>query len=67
MTWATLDGYVVARTTEKAVAVAKAKAPAEDWTWLPRAMCMDGDTLAIGDTDISIRESMADEKGLDWR
>lgn len=62
----TLNGYVVARTTDKAIAIVKASQLASDWTWLPRSMCDDGHVLDVGDTDISVRENMAEEKGLDW-
>jgi hypothetical protein len=63
----TLNDYIVVQPTAKAVAVRKRKDLAAEWTWLPRAMCQDGDSLEVGDTDICVRESMAEEKGLDWQ
>jgi hypothetical protein len=63
----TLDGYMVAGTTTKAVAVRKAKDLASAWHWLPRSMCDGGEVLEVGDTDIVVRENMAEEKGLNWR
>jgi hypothetical protein len=66
-TFVTLTDYIVVTTTPKAIAVRKRTAHPTDFTWLPRAMCQDGDSLEVGDTDICVRESMAEEKGLDWR
>ena len=69
--YVTLDGYVVRRVTEKAVGIAKdTKNPMglpdrSDLVWLPRSACDQGDILDTGDTDIIVRESVADEKGLD--
>lgn len=62
-----LDGYVVVHTTDKAVALCKSHDLSGEWTWVPRSMCDDGHALGVGDTDVSVRESMADKKGLDWR
>ncbi len=36
-----------------------------DLTWLLRSMCEDGGNLDIGDTDISVAENIAEERGLD--
>ena len=62
----TLTDYVVVQTRTKAVALRKRKDLAAEWIWLPRAMCQDGESLEVGDTDLCVRESMAEEKGLDW-
>ncbi len=65
--YVTLDGYVVRRVTEKSIAVAKVAFGASgDLTWLPRSMCEDGENLDIGDTDISVVENIAEERGLDF-
>lgn len=63
--WATLDGYEVRYTTERAVGLAKATDdPDSSLIWVPRAMCQDGETLEKGHTDIIVQETMADAKGL---
>lgn len=67
MAWATLDGYVVRRTTAKAVGIAKVRDGLQgDLTWVPRGWCMDGDELAEGDTDVTMFEDRAEEKGLSF-
>jgi hypothetical protein len=69
--YVTLDGYAVRRVTKKAVRIAKdTKDPMglpdrSDLAWLPRSACAEGDIPDIGDTDIMVRESVAEEKGLD--
>jgi hypothetical protein len=68
--YVTLDGYVVRRTSEKAVGIAKdmpgLSAAAAPLTWLPRSACTDGDALDVGDTDIVCAEWIAEERGLDF-
>jgi len=59
-----LDGYVVRKTTDLAVAVSPVDEPFSEWVWLPRLMCEDGDDLVEGDEDIAVRESIALDKGL---
>lgn len=66
MAWAELDGYVVVDTRPMAVAVRKSGKPDDEWTWVPRSACMDGETLSRGDTDIVVQEWMAEQKNLDW-
>jgi len=61
-----IEDYQVTRTTEKAVAIAKTSRPLADPIWLPRSACADGDLLDLGDTDITVREDMAEEKELDF-
>lgn len=63
-----LEGYVVRRTTEKAVGLAKSGSTIlhDDLTWVPRSVCEDGDALAEGDTDITVAEWFADKEGLDY-
>jgi hypothetical protein len=65
--YVTLDGYVVRKTTELAVGIGKVDNAFAVLTWLPRSACEDGDALDLGETDIVCRESLAEEKGLDWR
>jgi hypothetical protein len=63
----TLEGYIVRRTTEKAIALVKEGAGYQaDLIWVPRSCCHDGETLEIGDVDISCMQHMAEDKGLDW-
>ncbi|HXA11605.1 MAG TPA: hypothetical protein VNW93_05365 [Mycobacterium sp.] len=62
-----LNDYIIVHARAKAVAVRKRTEFNGEWTWLPRAMCQDGETLELGDADLSVREGMAEEKGLDWR
>lgn len=67
--WATLDGYVVVRTTDKAVGLAKSSDVIDrrtELTWIPRGWCQDGDMLKEGDTDVTMFESQAEAKGLDF-
>jgi hypothetical protein len=64
--WVTLTDYTVIYTTAKAIAVRKRMDISAEWTWLPRALCQDGHALELGDTDIIVRESKAEEKDLDW-
>lgn len=56
-----LDGYRVARTTAKAVLLAKG----DFEVWVPRSVCEDGDELDMGDTDICVAEWFAEREGLD--
>ena len=63
----TLEGYIVRRTTGKAVALVKEGAGfMADLLWVPRALCRDGDRLEEGDTDLEVAEFKADELGLDY-
>lgn len=64
--WVTLDGYVVTQVRLRAIAIVKSKTPAADWVWLPRSLCQDGDSLVIGDTDITVKEFKADQEGLEY-
>jgi len=64
--WVTLDGYVVRRTTAKAVGLTKEGAGYQaDITWVPRGCMRDGDDLQEGDTDLECMEFKAVEKELD--
>lgn len=63
--WTTIEGWEVRRATEKAVALVREGAgPMADLIWVPRSLCMDGENLAVGDTDIVVRDGIAIEKGL---
>ena len=67
MAYVTLEGYIVRRTTDKAIALVKEGAGfMADLTWVPRGWCQDGGNLEEGDTDIAVFEDRADEKGLDY-
>lgn len=67
MAYVTVEGYIVRRVTEKAVALVKEGAGYQaELTWLPRGWCQDGDRLEVGDTGICVFEDRADEKGLDY-
>lgn len=61
MSWATLDGYVVIRGTDKAVLVRKGTSD----TWIPRSLILEGDMLGIGDIDIVVAEWFSEGEGLD--
>jgi hypothetical protein len=65
--YAVLDGYIIRRTTEKAIALVKEGAgPMADLIWVPRGWCRDGDTLEVGDTDLMVFTDRAIEKNLDY-
>lgn len=67
MAYVTLEGYIVRRTTDKAVALVKEGAgPRADLIWVPRGWCRDGSELEEGDTDIMMFDDRADDKGLDY-
>lgn len=59
-----LDGYVVRKTRDMAVAVNLVDEPFSEYVWLPRSVCEQGDDLVEGDEDIVVREDFALEKGL---
>jgi len=66
--YVTLNGYQVRVVRERAIGINKAKGfPDAPVTWLPRAVCTDGDQLDVGDEDIVCWESMAEEKELDFK
>lgn len=66
--YVTLDGYCVRVSREKAIGINKAKDfPDAPVTWLPRFACADGDQIDIGETDLTVREDIAEEKGLDYQ
>ena len=62
--YVTLEGYTIKATTVAAIGLAKGTEP--ELTWVPRSCCQDGDTLDRGDTDICVREDMAESKGLSF-
>jgi hypothetical protein len=78
--YAYLNDYVVAAETHLDVAVTKTDAynsggwlrlrlwamPSSRVTWLPRALCEDGDSLEVGDTDLRCAAWLAAQEGLDW-
>ena len=64
--YVTLEGYVVRRTTDLAVGINPADEPFAPLAWLPRSVCDQGEYLVEGDDDIVVRESVAEEKGLDF-
>ncbi|MBU6430715.1 MAG: hypothetical protein KGR26_16975 [Cyanobacteria bacterium REEB65] len=68
--YASLDGYVIRRTTEGAVGIAKAQLGlvngGEHLTWIPRSLCEDGFRLEVGDTDILVETWKAEQEGLDY-
>lgn len=64
-----LDGYVVRRTTDAAVGIAKATVPLgrrEELTWIPRSCCLDGEALEVGSDDLMIASWKAEQEGLDY-
>ena len=61
-----IDGYVVKKVTEKTIGVVKASNPFGELVWLPRSTCADGDMLDLGETDISVAEWLAEDRGLDF-
>lgn len=64
---ATLEGYIIRRTTEKAIGLVKEGAGyMADLVWVPRSCCTDGETLEVGDTDIECLLYIAEDKGLDY-
>ena len=67
MAYVTIDGYIVRRTTEKALGIVKEGAgPQADPIWVPRACCESGDDLDVDDTDIIVFQNIAESKGLDF-
>lgn len=63
----TVEGYIVRRQTDRAVALVKEGAGWQaELIWVPRASCHGGEILEVGDTDLQINQNMADEKGLDY-
>ena len=55
MRYEALDDCEVVNTTDKAIQIAWEDERGElHERWLPRSMCEDGDTLDLGDTDISV-------------
>ena len=59
--WTTVEGYEVVKCTDGAVCLSKNGAD----TWVPRSVCMDGDALTEGDTDITVKSWYASRDGLD--
>ena len=64
--YVTLEGYVVRRTTELVIGISRMDEPFAPLAWLPRSACDQGEHLVEGDDDIVVRESIAEEKGLDF-
>ena len=60
-TWTVIDGYKVQFTTDKAVLVKKG---AEE-VWVPRSCLQDHESLAIGDTDLTVATWFVAREGLD--
>lgn len=69
-----LNGYIVVGEIDRTIAIVKAKyfpVPWSDkqqseWIWLPQSAYNNGHVLDVGDTDISVRKNVAEERGLDW-
>ena len=62
----TLSGVEIIDTTRLAVQIAWT-ADSEDHTaWIPRSLCMDGDTLEEGDKDVVVATWFADKEGLPY-
>lgn len=61
----TLDGCEVIAVTEKAVQVAT-DPHAENFQWIPRSVCENGDELEEGDTDICVERWFADKEDLPY-
>jgi hypothetical protein len=55
-----LDDAIVVRTTDAAVLVNCAGVE----HWIPRSVCMDGDTLSEHDTDICVRSWFVDKESI---
>lgn len=67
--WVTVDGYIVRQVAPSGQAVAIVKEGAgfmPKLIWLPVSLCLDGDELTVGDTDIEVMEFKAEELGLDY-
>ena len=62
----TLGGVEVIDTTEKAVLIAWTVKNEEHTSWVPRSLCLDGDTLNIGDTDVCVAKWFANKEDLPW-
>lgn len=56
----TVSGEVI-RTTDRAFLF---RADDESETWIPRSVCIDGDDVEEGDTDILVARWFADQEGL---
>lgn len=55
-----IDGEVI-RTTERAVLV---RCPDKREVWVPRSVCLDGDMIEEGDTDLEVETWFAEKEGL---
>jgi hypothetical protein len=64
----TLEGYIVRRTTEKAIGIVKEDAGIQggDLIWIPRSCCADGESIETGDTDLECALWKAEAEGLDF-
>jgi hypothetical protein len=63
----TLEGYIVRRTTEKAVALVREGAGYQaDLIWVPRSMCREGERIDVHETDLEVAKFVADDRGLDY-
>ncbi len=56
----TLNGGIT-RTTERAVLLAENE---DTEHWIPRSVCLDGDTLEVGDTGVVVALWYAEQEGL---
>ena len=62
--WVTLSGYHIVHATDRAVLLEPCDTPGAGQTWIPRSHILDGDTLAVGDTDIAVKSWIAEREGL---
>jgi hypothetical protein len=65
--YVTIDGYVVRKTTDAAIAITKDVRPLPaEFIWVPKACCDSGYELDVGDTDIIVQQYIAVQKELDF-
>ena len=67
--WVQLDECEVTRVTERAVMIeylhtTPKGSRTEVEVWVPRSVCHDGDTLVLGDREISVHRWFADKNDL---
>ena len=60
----TLSGVQIVHTTKLAVQIGWTEHSEEMFAWIPRSLCVDGDTLGEGDTDVIVAQWFADKEGL---
>lgn len=61
-----LSGVEVIHTTEKAILIGYSDGDNDIEKWIPRSLCMDGDTLDVGDNDVVVDQWYAMKEMLPY-